>query len=216
LADPISEIEASEDAGLICGRRTDLLRRPRSGEISMGFAIPKQSGLLPLPPYPPNDPRWNERDQFGLLIIPPTLLGESTEEKRARIATVEGLARDLFNTAVTHLGRDEARRLFTDVAKERWVKGKQPNHDRNRRLLQMYDAAVRESSPPDIKSIPGTLGKKLHAEDRDFQHSQPPSIAKQIRVLVKERDRREKAMAEAYRQVDASLLGTASSSRREK
>src|SRR5260370_32906853 len=116
----------------------------RVREHSMSFIRARSHGpreLLPLPPPPPNDPRWHERDRFGLAIVPPTLLAESAEERRARIATVERLATDLFETAVTHLGRLEARRLFAEVAKAPWKRGKQPNRSRNDQLLEMYDSA---------------------------------------------------------------------------
>ena len=79
----------------------------------MGVYSPSSSGPAELPPPPPsNDPRWQERDRFGLAVLPPTLLAESAEERRARIATIERLVTDLFKTTTTHLGRPEARRLF--------------------------------------------------------------------------------------------------------
>jgi hypothetical protein len=52
--------------------------------------IPPRTAPLATPPQ--NDPQWHERDRFGLAIVPPTLLAESAEERRARVATVERLA----------------------------------------------------------------------------------------------------------------------------
>ena len=109
----------------------------------MGFALSSfRTSEMLLPPPPPDDSRWDERDRFGLPVYPPSLLAESAEERRARTTAVERLATDLFQTAVTHLGRPEARHLFAEVAKAPWNKGKQPNRERNQKLLEMYDNAV--------------------------------------------------------------------------
>ena len=160
-----------------------------------------------LPPPSPNDPRWDERDRFGLAVWPPSLLAESTEERRARIASLERLATDLFETAVTHLGRPEARRLFAEVVKAPWKRGKQPNRDRNHQLLEMYDNAVREA-PDSIPSIPRLLAKRLHPKNPQSH----PATEKQIRRLVKDRSRRQKAMEAAYQRFPRSLLDQANSS----
>jgi transketolase len=172
----------------------------------MSFIRPREPGpreRLPVPPPPPNDPRWHERDRFGLAIVPPTLLAESGNERRARIATVERLATDMFETAVTHLGRLEARRLFAEVAKAPWKKGKQPNRSRNDELLDMYDNAVREA-PDRIRSIPRLLAKEMNPKNP----RSAPATEKQIRRLVKDRSRRQKAMEEAYRRFPRTLLGS--------
>jgi hypothetical protein len=176
----------------------------------MGVYSPHSSGtgeLLPLPPFPPNDPRWDERDRFGLAVWPPSLLAESVEERCARIGTIERLASDLFKTAVTHLGRPEARRLFAEAAKAPWKKGKQPNRDRNDRLLEMFDNAVREG-PARIKSIPRLLAEQLCPDNP----RSVPATEKQIRRLVRDRNRRQKAMEAAYRRFPRSLLDQANSS----
>jgi hypothetical protein len=167
----------------------------------MSFIRPRSP--VPMPPPPPNDPRWHAHDRFGLAIIPPTLLGENVEERRAGIATVVRLATDLFATAVTHLGRPEARRLFADVAKAPWKKGKQPDRSRNDRLLEMYDNAVREA-PDRVRSIPRLLAQQEHPDN-------PGSVAateKRIRRLVKDRSRREKAMEEVYRRFPRTFLNS--------
>jgi hypothetical protein len=106
----------------------------------MSFLKPPQSVALPGPP-PPN--RVDERDRFGMPVVPLTLLSETPEQRQARIASIEQLVVDLFQTAVTHLGRGEARSLFESVVKQRWIKGKQPDHERNRQLLELYDRESR-------------------------------------------------------------------------
>jgi hypothetical protein len=82
-----------------------------------GFDSHASPGPGELPPPPPNDPRCDELDRFGLLVFPPPLIAESSEVRDARLATLDRLAADLFMAAVTHLGRPEARRLFAEVAK---------------------------------------------------------------------------------------------------
>lgn len=166
----------------------------------VSFIRPRSPQLFS-PPPPPNDPRWRQRDRFGLAIIPPTLLGESPEERRSRIETIERLVIDLFETAVTHLGRREARRLFEETVKAPWKKGKQPNRDRNRQLLEQYDGAVREA-PNEIKSIPRKLAMQMHPKNP----RSVPATEKQIRRLVKDRSRRQKAMEEAYGRLPRTLL----------
>lgn len=142
----------------------------------MGVYSPSSSGPAELPPPPPsNDPRWQERDRFGLAVLPPTLLAESAEERRARIATIERLVTDLFKTTTTHLGRPEARRLFNEVTKAPWTKGKQPNRDQNDQLLDKYYNAVRQE-PDRIKSIPRLLAQQRHPTN-------PRSVPQQNREL---------------------------------
>lgn len=177
----------------------------------MGVYSPSSSGPAELlPPPPSNDPRWQERDRFGLAVLPPTLLAESAEERRARIATIERLVTDLFKTTATHLGRSEARRLFNEVTKAPWTKGKQPNRDQNDQLLDKYDNAVRQE-PDRIKSIPRLLAKKLHPTNP----RSVPATEKRIRRLVKDRSRRQKAMEAAYQRFPRSLLDQANSSDRD-
>jgi hypothetical protein len=183
-------------------------------ENSMGVIIPppnRELGKPPLPPYPPNDPRWKEQDRFGLPIWPPSLLSETADHRRARIAMVEALAVDLFRTAVAHLGRKEAQILFANVAKEHWKRGKQPNRERNKELLEMYDSAVGKA-PKDIRSIPRLLAKKLHPDNP----RSAPAAEKQIRRLVRDRARKLNAMEEQYRQFPPSPLAQAKASHKDK
>jgi hypothetical protein len=136
----------------------------------------------------------------------PTLLSETPEERKARIVAIEQLAADLFQTAVTHLGRDEARRLLESVVKQRWTKGKQPDRERNRQLLERYDRELAKT-PDKIREISRRLGKQFHPRDP----SQAESLERRVRRLVKTRDRQQRAMEEAYRRAGPSLLEKASS-----
>jgi len=163
----------------------------------MSFLILRQPEVLP--PPPPH--RLDERDRFGLPIIPPALLSETPEQRQARIATIEQLVRDLFQTAMTHLDRVEARRLFESVVKERWTKGKQPDQERNQQLLARYDTEAAKT-PNKIREIPRRLGVQMHPGEP----SQAESLARRIRRLVSDRNRRQKAREEAYRRFGPTLL----------
>jgi len=168
----------------------------------MGVWFPPSCGAGELlPPPPPNDPRWHQRDRFGLPVRPPTLL-KSDEE----IA----LATDMFNVAVTWLGEPKAQRSLAERAKSPRRKGKQPDRDWNHQLLEMYDKAVREETDL-IKSVPRRLARQLHPENP----GSVPATEKRIRRLVKERSRRQRAMEAAYRRFPRSLLDEASSSDRD-
>ena len=136
----------------------------------------------------------------------PTLLSETPEERKARIVAIEQLVGDLFQTAVTHLGRDEARRLFDTVVKQRWTNCKQPDGERNRQLLELYDRELAET-PDKIRQIPRRLGKHFYPGDP----LQAESLERRARRLVKTRNRQQRAMEEAYRRAGPSLLEKASS-----
>ncbi|WGJ15007.1 hypothetical protein QEV83_01470 [Methylocapsa sp. D3K7] len=56
-------------------------------------------------------------DRFGLPIFW-SLLGEADEERKARISAVERLIKDAFETAVSHLGHNEALRYFAEISKK--------------------------------------------------------------------------------------------------
>jgi hypothetical protein len=107
------------------------------------------------------------------------------------------------NIPLTAASSYEARRLFAEVAKAPWKKGKQPNRSRNDQLLEMYDSAVREA-PDRIRSIPRLLARQLHPNNP----RSPPATEKQIRRLARDRSRRQRAMEEAYRRFPRTLLGS--------
>jgi hypothetical protein len=100
--------------------------------------------------------------------------------------------------------------LFAEAAKAPWKKGKQPNRDRNDRLLEMYDTAVREGRAP-IKSIPRLLAEQLYPDNP----RSVPATEKQIRRLVRDRNRRQKAMEAAYQRFPRSFLDQANSAERD-
>ena len=115
-------------------------------------------------------------DRFGL-PPPQSILGdESVEEMRARIAAVERLVAEVFETTVQHCGRREAKRLFAAIAKD------EPKGDRERRrdLLEMFDAVLSEA--PNKRKYAATIAA------RRLNPVSVKSTAKLIRKLVKERE----------------------------
>jgi len=168
------------------------------------FSPPRKSrDLSPLPPLPPNDARWKERDRFGLAVWPLSLIAESAEERDARIATVERLVIDVFKTAAAHLGQHDAKRLFAEASKAPWKYGKQPNRAWNDELLAKYDSRV-DQEPDNIRSIPRRVANELNPNNP----GNVPATEKRIRQLVKDRSRRQT-------QSPRSLLHDANSSKRD-
>jgi hypothetical protein len=150
----------------------------------MGFSPkPDASGIVA-------PPSANGRDRFGLPLAPPTLL--QPEKREARAATVRQLVADVFDTAVRNLGREEAETLFAQAPK-RSRASRSDDDERNDYLLRAYDEMLGEmqqngASTREIKSIPRKLGELLHA-DRDAYPPMPKSIEKQIRRLLRRRER---------------------------
>lgn len=95
--------------------------------------------FLMSPAHPPPI-NGDEKDRFGLPLIW-SLLGESEEEREARIAAAEQLIKDAFEAAARHFGHDEALRRFNEVAKKPPL-GKQPNKEVTGELLAHYDREI--------------------------------------------------------------------------
>jgi len=171
----------------------------------MSLLAPK----LPLTPISimvgPNQEDWHRKDQFGLPAVPPSLLAETPEDRRARIELIEQLVHDLYRSVATHLGRNEARRLFKGATK-RPRGGNRPRHcERNREWLKLYDRELAKGTNK-RRAIPERVASKIC---RDHHELREESVARQIRRLVKERKRRQEAMEEQCRHFLPSLLGTA-------
>jgi hypothetical protein len=60
-----------------------------------------------------------------------------------------------------------------------------------------------QEAPDNIKSIPRVVAMQMHPDNS----RSAPATEKQIRRLVKERSRRQKAMEEAHARLPKSLLG---------
>jgi hypothetical protein len=126
------------------------------------FQLVASSAEFPRPPFPLGDPRWHERDRFGLPKWPPTLLNESEEKRREKIATIKGLAADLSEAISRNLGRNEARDLIRDFAKPSQKKGKQPNRKLNSLVLALSDYAICNALDK-VPSIP-QVAKQIYSE----------------------------------------------------
>ena len=132
-----------------------------------------------IPPLP-----QRKRDRFGL-PPPRSFLGETPEQERARIAAVEHLVADVFKTTVQHCGRPGAKRLFAAIAKDE-PKGKQADHEQNRKLLKMFDAVVGEA--PNKRKYAATIAAKRLFAAKRLNLVSVKSTARQIRKLVTERE----------------------------
>jgi hypothetical protein len=129
-------------------------------------------------------------DIFGLHQL--SLLGEACEsetEKQKRIATVEKGVVAAFKAAVGHLGEEAARRLFARVVRRpKRGQGKILAPDRDARSLKEHDAAIRNGETV------AALARRLRADGIELGNT-AGAIETQIRKLVKERKKRERAAA---------------------
>jgi hypothetical protein len=111
-------------------------------------------------------------------------------DTKKRIATVEDGVIAAFKAAVRHLGEEEARRLFKRVMRRpKRGQGKVLAPDRDARLLEEYDAAVREGETV------AALAKRLRVAAGIELGNTAGAIEAQIRKLVREREKRRRAAA---------------------
>jgi len=140
------------------------------------------------PFHPPLEPR---PDILGLHHL--TILGqacESDEQRQQRIAKVEQGVIAAFKAAVSHLGEDQARKLFAKAARRpKRGRGKILAADRDHRLLTAYDEAVVKNG-----ETVAVLSRRLRNEGIELGNT-ASAIATQIRKLVKERKERARAAA---------------------
>jgi hypothetical protein len=136
------------------------------------------------PVYPAFD--TSQKDKFGLSRV--WIIAEPPSERKARKAAARQLARDAFESVATHLGHDEARRLFAELARKP-PKGKQADRRKNKMILDCYDVAMNELGNPD-GSLPGYVAGLLKSNSPDFR-SATEATEKRIRRLLKERDARQ-------------------------
>src|SRR6476660_9230448 len=100
----------------------------------MGFAPPPRKPPSVLPPLH----RGAELDRFGVPTQVQSLLStETLQERHDRIADIEQLVADAFETAARHMGKKEARKLFEKVTKDYSKRGKQPRRDEIELLLSV-------------------------------------------------------------------------------
>jgi hypothetical protein len=167
----------------------------------MGFISPQEELYVPL--------LQDGEDRFGLPLSPPTLL---TSEKMLRELgdVIETLAIDLFESAVRHLGKKEAKILFLEITKEP-PKGKQRTHQEHDDLmLKKYDAFV-EAYPDQVRFAASRVA--ADCKEQLQGRGTVDSLTRRLRDLVKKRDReredaerRLKAMKAVYRLAGPTLL----------
>jgi hypothetical protein len=148
--------------------------------------------------YPPLAPSL---DIFGLPRL--SLLGEaceSAQERQRRIAKVADGVTASFHAAVSHLGEEQARKLFAKVVRRpARGPGKDLAPDRDVRLLKAYDEANGESIAAIAKRIVASYGIELGNTAK--------AVATQIRKLRDDRIERDRAAAREARRSRMSMHG---------
>jgi hypothetical protein len=168
----------------------------------MGFAPPprKPSSFL-LPPLH----RGPEQDRFGLPTQVPYLLSETAQERHDRIAYIEQLVADAFETAVRLLGKKEAKKLFEKVTKDYSKRGKPLRRDENNRLLSKFDEFAHKHPEKSCNAIATKVAEWCET-DHCFPIVERRSLVSRISKLVRERNRRQEAMHAICGSVPPSLL----------
>ncbi len=160
--------------------------------------------LSPPPPPALIRAKLKMRDRFGLPIYPPNLLDETTAKRKARITKVKALVADVFMAAVANLGRRDARALFKLTVRKRSINKRNPNMDRRRQLLEMYDREAAKT-PGKTRRIAWRLGRRLHPGEP----TRAQSTARYIRQAVNQRARERHEVEEDARWYPPSLLDAA-------
>ena len=140
----------------------------------------------------PSPPPENRRtDRFGLPIF--SLVFETEEQTRLRVAAIEKLVEDVFETVVRHLGKTQAKTLFEDCARrKRGNQGGSKSPDQDRLLLEEYDAAQRTSTPASKSQIAREFYKRHRGQSVG-------AIERKLGRLLKARAAREAAASAEHR-----------------
>jgi hypothetical protein len=137
--------------------------------------------------FPPSKPYT---DIFGLPHL--SLLAqafESEDDRRKRVTKIEEGVATAFRAAVSHLGEEQARLLFSKVMRRpKRGPGKALAADRDHRLLIAHDEAIQTG-----ESI-AALSVRLRLAGTELGNT-PAAIATHIRKLVRERAERQRAAA---------------------
>jgi hypothetical protein len=121
----------------------------------------------------------NAKDRFGLRYRPPESEDEATRQER--LTQVRDLVVHAAEAVARQVGADEARLLFKLVF-QKPPKGKRADNKENAALLAAYDAAV-------ARGVSRTRAASVAAGEMIVSEEDPEAIARQIRRLVKRRDK---------------------------
>jgi hypothetical protein len=148
------------------------------------------------------------RRPFYPVELPPDIFGlrhigllehEDETERQKRVGTVEKGVAAAFKAAIDHL---EARRLFARVLRRpKRGQGKMLAPDRDARLLMEFDAVASRG-----ESV-AALSRRLRAAAGTEFGNTADAIETQIRKLLKERNRRERAAAVEARRWRMAMRG---------
>jgi hypothetical protein len=148
----------------------------------MGFIFDKKKPLDFPPPPPPLGQKVEERcDRFGLPLLPLPFLCSDYEVENARLdAMLNTLIADAAETAIRHVGREEARRRFLKAMRTP-SKGKRLDHKETGLLLAAHDAEIVEGVP--VKRAALAAAKKMAVKPGEEE-----SVATHIRRLARRRE----------------------------
>ena len=144
-------------------------------------------------------------DKFGL-PLKWQLSGETPEQRLERVVAVIGVVREVYFTAISHLGIDPARAVWKETAKG---KAGRPKGRRNPQLddvmLQVYDSFI-TSEPKKNKSAPREASNSLKRVAPDLFPATVGSLEQHLRRLIKDRNRDRAESSEANRRLAIAML----------
>lgn len=151
--------------------------------------------------WPPSFIDQNEKDQFGLRRAW-SHLGESSEDRNARVLATQALVKEVVASVIHQVGRQEACRLFSEALKEP-PQGRRPDKDENDWLLAAFDKEIADGTQRRHAAM--EAAKKMETPSDDLE-----SVARRIRTLVKARNDKRARDEELLQMRDGpSLLGLA-------
>lgn len=129
------------------------------------------------------------KDRFGLPRSW-SLAGETEQERKARESAVKALAKEVFITACTHLGRDAAKDIFQKTMQKK-PSGKQANIELNLKILAEYDKINSRTKNKRANAIANAANKIIENMPELAGHSQA-TVERRIRRLIDERETQSK------------------------
>jgi hypothetical protein len=130
--------------------------------------------------------QFPDKDRFGL----PTRFGslDPEEETARRELGVKNLVEEVFATAVSHLGEEDAQTLFKKVAARRAGKPRgSTSLERDHYLLNEYDTKIEAGEPP--STLPRLIAEQAKKAQPTKFAATAESIARQLRRLVAAREK---------------------------
>jgi hypothetical protein len=145
-------------------------------------------------------------DKFGLPLTWGVL--ETEEERAERTDRIGVLLREVYETAVCHLGPQLAKEAWRSVI--RGTAGRPKGRRMNKPdaiLLAMYDAAMPLTAEKRRSSLPRLIAERAKEQKPQDYPISVGSIESRLRRLLKSREAERAATAEAYRYLATAMPG---------